>query len=87
MFQTRRQGGANELIRLLQLSDLAFQRHILVQALILLDFLLSLSEKAKRRLAKGKVNFTLSEQDVSSARIICTDSLAKFACRQNGPPR
>jgi hypothetical protein len=32
-----------------QLSDLAFQRHILVQALILLDFLLALTEKAKSK--------------------------------------
>jgi THO complex subunit 1 len=32
-----------------QLSDLAFQRHILVQALILIDFLLSLTEKAKKK--------------------------------------
>ncbi|SMR48829.1 unnamed protein product [Zymoseptoria tritici ST99CH_1E4] len=35
----------------LELSDLAFQRHILVQALILIDFLLSLTDKAKKRLA------------------------------------
>jgi THO complex subunit 1 len=77
----------NQLICLLQLSDLAFQRHILVQALILLDFLLSLTEKAKKRLANRKVNFTLSDQDVSSALIRCTDNLAKLACRQNGPPR
>lgn len=33
----------------LELSDLAFQRHILVQALILIDFLLSLTEAAKKR--------------------------------------
>jgi THO complex subunit 1 len=52
------------------LSDLAFQRHILVQGLILLDFLLSFTEKAKKKLAakKGavKAQFTLSEADVSS---------------------
>lgn len=35
----------------LEISDLAFQRHIMVQALILIDFLLSLTEKAKRKLA------------------------------------
>jgi THO complex subunit 1 len=34
----------------LELSDMAFQRHILVQALILIDFLLSLTEKAKKKL-------------------------------------
>ncbi|KAI9839702.1 MAG: hypothetical protein M1838_004307 [Thelocarpon superellum] len=33
----------------LEISDLAFRRHILVQALILLDFLLSLTPKAKAR--------------------------------------
>jgi len=36
----------------LELSDLAFQRHILVQALILIDFLLSLTERAKKRTAE-----------------------------------
>ncbi|KAI5269479.1 nuclear matrix protein [Aureobasidium subglaciale] len=35
----------------LELSDLAFQRHILVQGLILIDFLLSLTEKAKKKWA------------------------------------
>ncbi len=34
-----------------QLNDLAFRRHILVQALILLDFLLSLTPKEKAKLA------------------------------------
>nr|POE89776.1 tho complex subunit 1 [Quercus suber] len=34
----------------LELSDLAFQRHIMVQALILINFLLSLTEKAKKKL-------------------------------------
>ncbi|EUC42751.1 hypothetical protein COCMIDRAFT_102671 [Bipolaris oryzae ATCC 44560] len=33
----------------LELSDLAFQRHILVQALILIDFLLTLTEKSKSK--------------------------------------
>ena len=54
----------------LELSDLSFQRHILVQALILIDFLLSLTEKAKKRLAALETtnksllhNFTLSEED------------------------
>jgi THO complex subunit 1 len=53
-----------------QLSDLAFQRHILVQAMILLDFLLSFSEKAKKKLptrSQSKVQFTLGEEDVSTA--------------------
>lgn len=58
----------------LELSDLAFQRHILVQALIMIDFLLSLTEKAKKRLAalatpnKSMLHaFTLSEDDVKWA--------------------
>ncbi|KAF2167906.1 hypothetical protein M409DRAFT_22053 [Zasmidium cellare ATCC 36951] len=58
----------------LELSDLAFQRHILVQALILIDFLLSLTEKAKKRLADLSTTnksmlyaFTLSEEDTKWA--------------------
>lgn len=39
------------LLTCLQISDLSFRRHILVQALIILDFLLSLSPKAKEKLA------------------------------------
>lgn len=35
----------------LEVSDTAFRRHVLVQALILLDFMLSLTPKAKSRLA------------------------------------
>ncbi|KAI9799593.1 MAG: hypothetical protein M1833_003908 [Piccolia ochrophora] len=35
----------------LEISDLAFRRHVLVQALILVDFLLSLTAKAKAKLA------------------------------------
>ncbi|KAG9957610.1 nuclear matrix protein, partial [Aureobasidium melanogenum] len=59
----------------LELSDLAFQRHILVQGLILIDFLLSLTEKAKKKWTdvekanpksanKGLLySFTLSEEN------------------------
>lgn len=62
-----------------QLSDLAFQRHILVQGLILIDFLLSLTEKAKKKWAdvektnpksanKGLLYaFTLSENNVCAS--------------------
>lgn len=52
----------------LELSDLAFQRHILVQATILLDFLLSFTESAKKKLPtriQQRIQFTLSEEDVS----------------------
>ncbi|KAK8170732.1 THO complex subunit 1 transcription elongation factor-domain-containing protein [Phyllosticta citribraziliensis] len=62
----------------LELSDLAFQRHILVQALILIDFLLSLTEKSKERTQKWlaqvtsanravQYNYTLSMQDAEWA--------------------
>jgi THO complex subunit 1 len=60
-----------EAIDSLQLSDLAFQRHILVQALILIDFLLTLTEKSKSKpYYQGaqkamQYSFTLREQDVS----------------------
>ncbi|KAH9220982.1 THO complex subunit 1 transcription elongation factor-domain-containing protein [Leptodontidium sp. 2 PMI_412] len=37
----------------LEISDLSFRRHILVQVLIVMDFLLSLSAKAKERLSKS----------------------------------
>jgi len=37
----------------LEISDLSFRRNILVQVLIVLDFLLSLSTKAKEKLAKS----------------------------------
>ncbi|RDW89589.1 hypothetical protein BP6252_01621 [Coleophoma cylindrospora] len=39
----------------LEISDLSFRRNILVQVLIVLDFLLSLSAKAKEKLAKAKL--------------------------------
>jgi THO complex subunit 1 len=58
----------------LELSDLAFQRHILVQALILIHFLLSLTEQSKKKLATlDAVNksmlysFTLNEDDTNWA--------------------
>lgn len=52
----------------LEVSDTAFRRHVLVQALILLDFVLSLSPKAKTRLANATnksvlYGFTLTEED------------------------
>ncbi|TGO57318.1 hypothetical protein BCON_0067g00400 [Botryotinia convoluta] len=57
----------------LEISDLSFRRHILVQILIIMDFLLSLSAKAKEKLSKAlpdnlnrSVTYadqTLSEED------------------------
>ncbi|KAF2145113.1 uncharacterized protein K452DRAFT_295661 [Aplosporella prunicola CBS 121167] len=68
----------------LELSDLAFQRHILVQALILLDFLLSLTERSKDTTQKwlAQVNsqnravqygYTLSAEDAEWALGIKND--------------
>ncbi|KAF2761128.1 hypothetical protein EJ05DRAFT_253689 [Pseudovirgaria hyperparasitica] len=57
----------------LELSDLAFQRHILVQSLILIDFLLSLTEASKSKLAPIttqkalRYTFTVSEHDAGWA--------------------
>ena len=57
----------------LEIHDLAFRRHILVQALILLDFLLSLTPSAKMKFT-GLTNksvlypqYTLSEEDAGWA--------------------
>ncbi|KAJ6140520.1 THO complex subunit Tho1 [Penicillium chermesinum] len=52
----------------LEVSDEAFRRHVLVQALILFDFLLSLNPKAKARLTdltnrSVLYGFTLNEED------------------------
>ncbi|KIW08110.1 uncharacterized protein PV09_01047 [Verruconis gallopava] len=59
----------------LELSDLAFQRHILVQALILLDFLLSLTEKSKKKLSSFPnkslhFDYTLPQSDADWAQNI-----------------
>ncbi|KAL8755811.1 MAG: hypothetical protein Q9199_003376 [Rusavskia elegans] len=52
----------------LEISDLAFRRHILVQGLILVDFLLSLTPKAKKKLENTSnksvlYNYTLPEEE------------------------
>lgn len=54
-----------------QVNDTAFRRHVLVQALILLDFMLSLTPKAKLRLSDMTnksvlYGFVLSDEDVGS---------------------
>jgi THO complex subunit 1 len=56
----------------LEISDTAFRRHVLVQALILLDFVLSLTPKAKTRLTNATnksvlYGFTLNEEDTKWA--------------------
>jgi hypothetical protein len=73
----------------LQLSDLAFQRHILVQALILIDFLLTLTDGSKSKpfyqnaQKAMQYNFTLREEDVSVHRLplltLRSRSRARFA--------
>ncbi|KAF2473142.1 nuclear matrix protein [Lindgomyces ingoldianus] len=72
----------------LELSDLAFQRHILVQALILIDFLFSLTEKAKKKpyyLNAQKAmqySYTLRDEDAEWALGI-KNSIANYL--QDGP--
>ncbi|RAH51025.1 THO complex subunit THO1/HPR1 [Aspergillus brunneoviolaceus CBS 621.78] len=56
----------------LEVNDTAFRRHVLVQALILLDFMLSLTAKAKAKLAdltnkSVLYGFLLSEEDAKWA--------------------
>ena len=56
----------------LEVSDMAFRRHVLVQALILLDFLLSLTPEAKARLVDSTnksvlYGFVLGEEDAKWA--------------------
>ncbi|KAG8529966.1 uncharacterized protein KY384_005448 [Bacidia gigantensis] len=56
----------------LEISDLSFRRHVLVQALILIDFLLSLTPKAKKKLEHTTnksvlYSLTLSDEDAEWA--------------------
>ncbi|KAF2133429.1 nuclear matrix protein [Dothidotthia symphoricarpi CBS 119687] len=72
----------------LELSDLAFQRHILVQALILVDFLLTLTEKSKNKALYQNAqkamqyDFTLRDEDTAWASGIRT-TIANYL--QEGP--
>ncbi|KAI9846789.1 MAG: hypothetical protein M1837_003638 [Sclerophora amabilis] len=73
----------------LEVSDLAFRRHILVQALILLDFLQSLAPKSKAKLGnlhpQNKsvlYQFTLSDED---ARWASETRATVAAYLQQGP--
>ncbi|KAK4547616.1 hypothetical protein LTR36_000573 [Oleoguttula mirabilis] len=78
----------------LELSDLAFQRHIMVQALILIDFLLSLTEKARTKLAALEAtnksmlySFTLNADDAKWAvdvRATITKYLEQTPTRETG---
>ncbi|KKZ63072.1 hypothetical protein EMCG_02573 [[Emmonsia] crescens] len=56
----------------LEVNDVAFRRHILVQSLILLDFVLSLTPKAKAKLADSTnksvlYNYVLNDEDAKWA--------------------
>lgn len=71
----------------LEISDLAFRRHILVQALILVDFLLSLTTKAKKKLGQTSNKsvlyaYTLSEENTTWAHGM-RNEIAKYL--QQGP--
>ena len=71
----------------LEISDLAFRRHVLVQALILVDFLLSLTPKAKKKLENTSnksvlYSYTLSEEDAKWATSMRSD-IATYL--QQGP--
>lgn len=61
----------------LEISDLSFRRHILVQVLIVMDFLLSLSAKAKEKLAKSMPENT--NKSVMYADQSLSDEDAKWA--------
>lgn len=80
-----------------QLSDLAFQRHILVQGLILIDFLLSLTESAKRKWADIErsnpksanktllYSYTLNDENVSeTGRVEDGIPNTNISSRRNG---
>ena len=71
----------------LEISDLAFRRHVLVQALILVDFLLSLTPKSKRKLESTSnksvlYNYTLAEENAKWATNMRNDIAAYL---QQGP--
>lgn len=65
--------SAGQVLTYPQISDLSFRRHVLVQALIIMDFLISLSAQARERLASVNalnksvmyMDQIMSEDDVS----------------------
>lgn len=66
-----------------QFNDTAFRRHVLVQALILLDFMLSLTPKAKARLAdltnkSVLYGFVLSDEDVRTLSLPSPGILTRY---------
>ena len=72
----------------LEIHDIAFRRHILVQALIILDFLLSLTPAAKLKLSDSinkavLYSFTLSDEDAAWA-LSTKASIAGYLQQGNG---
>lgn len=72
----------------LEVHDIAFRRHILVQALIILDFLLSLTPAAKLKLSDSMnkavlYSFTLSDEDAAWA-LSTKASIASYLQQGNG---
>ncbi|KAL8843016.1 MAG: hypothetical protein Q9176_002319 [Flavoplaca citrina] len=73
----------------LEISDLAFRRHILVQGLILVDFLLSLTPKAKKKLENASnksvlYNYTLPEEEFKWAMAMRTEIATYLQQGQEG---
>ncbi|KAL8681411.1 MAG: hypothetical protein Q9186_002486 [Xanthomendoza sp. 1 TL-2023] len=73
----------------LEISDLAFRRHILVQSLILVDFLLSLTPKAKKKLEATSnksvlYTYTLPEEQIKWANNIRNEIAAYLQQGQEG---
>jgi THO complex subunit 1 len=74
----------------LELGDLTFQRHVLVQALILIDFMLSLTPKAKKKSGQIKVqkamdySYTLGEQDTQWATKMRSSIISHLADSPDG---
>lgn len=72
----------------LEVHDIAFRRHILVQALIILDFLLSLTPAAKSKLSDSMnkavlYSFVLSDEDAAWA-LATKASIASYLQQGNG---
>lgn len=59
-----------------QISDLSFRRNILVQVLIVLDFLLSLSIKAKEKLAKSNLPDNLNKSVLYADQRLADDDVS-----------
>jgi len=59
-----------------QISDLSFRRNILVQVLIVLDFLLSLSPKSKEKLAKSSLPDNLNKSVLYADHLLAEDDVS-----------